>query len=73
MALELRSITLISEQTVFGKHGKQLSSTMEDLTLTYDGKKVVVHSRNFPGKQEWVLPPLIGKMVWVDPETEERK
>jgi hypothetical protein len=71
--LELRSITLTTDQTVFGKHGKQLSSSMEDLKLSYDGKKVTVVSRNFPGKQEWILPPLIGKMVWVDPELEERK
>lgn len=70
--LELRSITLTTAQTVFGKHGTQLSSSMEDLTLAYDNKKVTVTSRNFPGKQEWILPPLIGKMVWVDPDLEER-
>ena len=71
--LELRSITLTSDQTVFGKHGKQLSSTMEGISLSYDGKKVVVLSNNFPGKQEWVLPAMIGKMVWVDPALEEAR
>lgn len=70
--LELRSVSLIQDATVFGKHGKQLSNTMQDISIAWDGKKVIVTSIHFPGKEEWVLPALIGKMTFVDPAKEER-
>lgn len=70
MSLELRSLTLTSAQTVFGKNGTQLAERMSDIHLTYDekGKKVIVTSSNFPGKQEWIMEPMIGKMTWADPK-----
>lgn len=75
MALELRSLTLTSAQTVFGKNGTQLAERMCDIHLVFDEKnrKVIVTSSNFPGKQEWIMEPMIGKMVWADPAKEEQR
>lgn len=71
--LELRSVTLIQDTTVFGMHGKQLSATMNGISLKWDnnGKKVVVTHSGFAGKEEWILQAFIGKLVWVDPEAEQ--
>ncbi len=75
MALELKSVTLTSAQNVFGMHGTQLAQRMMGIHLYYDPKTsiVVVTSDNHVGKQEWIMPPMQGKLVWVDPaKVEER-
>lgn len=67
-------MTLAQDTTVFGMHGKQLSATMNGVTLKWDnnGKKVVVTHSSFPGKEEWILQALIGKLTWADSEVEGR-
>ncbi len=75
MSLELRSVTLVSAQNVFGIFGTQLAQRMMGIHLTYvsQTRTVVVTSDQHLGKQEWILTPMIGKLVWVDPELEERR
>ncbi len=66
--LELRSVSLIQEQNIFGKHGKQLSSAMQDIKIVWDPKqfKVIVTSPSRPGVEEWILAPLIGKLTFAN-------
>lgn len=57
---------------MFGKHGSQLSSTMQDITLEWDepNRRVVVKSSSFPSYEEWIMESGILKMVWITPDTE---
>lgn len=71
--LELRSVSLTQEQNIFGKHGKQLSATMQDIKIAFDSKRflVVVTSPTRPGVEEWILPAIIGKLVFAEPKSDE--
>ncbi len=64
----LKSVLLVNDTTVFGKHGKQVSATMEDLSIAWDEERgmVIVTSPSRPGVEEWILPALIGKLCFAD-------
>ncbi len=63
---KLAHVVFIKDINVFGKQGSQISATMTDITIRWDGEKVVVRSANeaHDGKEEWILPAVIAKLGW---------
>ncbi len=63
--VKLSAVRVTQDVTFFNLGGRQISSTMEGISLEWNGDVVVVRSTAFPGQEKWIFPACI---AWVSYE-----